>query len=156
MWLAGVWGVTMIGHVGLNCIYPCVQKFKHPIQSAFFLNLLSQITRKLSSSIPFSSTLVSKNQKTFFLSLFQMCVLPLNALYPFLPTPFSSFVFYVISPFFICCVFALSLAVHCFSGDWGDRQFTTPFHYLQWPYSHRHPVKNAPVANWRTGCNWQS
>lgn len=93
MWLADVWGVTMIGHVGLNCIYPCVQKFKHPIQSTFFLNLLTQITRKLSSSIPFSSTLLSKNQKTFFLSLFQMCVFPLNALYPFFPTPFSSSVF---------------------------------------------------------------
>lgn len=99
----------MIGHVGLNCIYPCVQKFKHPIQSALFLNLLKQITTKLSSSIPFSSTLVSKNQKTFFLSLFQMCVFPLNALYPFFPTPFSSSVF-VISPFFICCVFALLLS----------------------------------------------
>lgn len=154
MWLASVWGVTMIGHVGLNCIYPCVHKFNHPIQSAFFLNLFTQITSKLSSSIAFSSALVSKNQKTFFLSLFQMCFFSLNALYPFFPTPFSSSVF-VISPFFICCVFALSFAIHCFLGDWGDRLFTTPFRYLQWPYSHTHLVKNVQVANWRTGCNWQ-
>lgn len=98
----------MIGHVGLNCIYSCVQKFNHPIPSAFFLNLFTQIAIKLTSRIPFSSALVSKNQNTFFLSLFQMCVFPLNALYPFFPTPFSSSVF-VISPFFICCVFALSL-----------------------------------------------
>lgn len=106
----------MIGHVGLNCIYPCVQKFKHPIQSAFFLNLLKQITSKLSSSIPFSRTLVSKNQKTFFLSLFQMCVFLLNALYPFFPTLFSSSVFvsFLLSLF---VVYLLSLAVHCFSGD---------------------------------------
>lgn len=66
---------------------------------------------------------------------FSLSVLPLIPFYPSFPTFFSLHCIQCvsISPFFICCVFALSFAVHCSLGDWGDKPFTTLFHYLQWP-----------------------